>query len=49
MDQGQVLVEHGILYGELPAGGAEIIAANPELTGNEEAVLEEAAMESGVD
>ena len=49
MDQGQVLVEHGILYGELPAGGAEIIAANPELSGDEEAVLEEAAMESGVD
>jgi argininosuccinate synthase len=49
MDQGQVVVEHGILYGELPAGGAEIIAANPELTGGEEAVLEEAAMESGVD
>jgi argininosuccinate synthase len=49
MDQGQVVVEHGILYGELAAGGAEIIAANPELTGGEEAVLEEAAMESGVD
>jgi argininosuccinate synthase len=49
MDQGQVLVEHGTLYGELPAGGAEIIAANPELTGDEEAVLEDAAMESGVD
>ncbi len=49
MDQGQVVVEHGILYGELPAGGAEIIAANPELTGDEEVVLEEAAMESGVD
>ena len=49
MDQGQLLVEHGTLYGELPAGGAEIIAANPELTGDEEAVLEDAAMESGVD
>jgi argininosuccinate synthase len=49
MEQGQVVVEHGILYGELPAGGAEIIAANPALTGDEETVLEEAAMESGVD
>ena len=49
MDQGQVVVEHGILYGELPAGGAEIIAANPELTGDEEAVLEDAAMELGTD
>jgi len=49
MEQGQVVVEHGILYGELPAGGAEIIAANPELTGDEEAVLEEAAMEFGTD
>jgi argininosuccinate synthase len=49
MDQGQVVVEHGILYGELPAGGADIIAANPELSGDEEAVLEEAAMELGTD
>jgi argininosuccinate synthase len=49
MSQGQVVVEHGILYGELPAGGAEIIAANPELTGDEEAVLEDAAMEFGTD
>jgi argininosuccinate synthase len=49
MDQGQVVVEHGILYGELPAGGAEIIAANPELTGDEEAALEDAAMEFGTD
>jgi argininosuccinate synthase len=48
-DQGEVVVEHGTLYGALPAGGAEIIAANPELTGDEEAVLEEAALESGVD
>jgi len=49
MSQGQVVVEHGILYGELPAGGAEIIAANPELTGDEEAALEDAAMEFGTD
>jgi argininosuccinate synthase len=49
MDQGQVAVEHGILYGELPAGGAEIIAANPELTGDEEVALDDAAMEFGTD
>ena len=29
LDQGQVLVEHGTLFGELPAGGADRIAANP--------------------
>src|SRR4051795_371531 len=29
LDQGQVLVEHGILLGELPAGGGERITANP--------------------
>jgi argininosuccinate synthase len=49
MEQGQVVVEHGILYGELPAGGAEIIAANPALTGDEEAALDDAAMEFGTD
>ena len=49
VDQGQVLVEHGILYGELPAGGADVIAANPELTGDEEVALDEAAMELGTD
>ncbi|HYG93898.1 MAG TPA: argininosuccinate synthase, partial [Nocardioides sp.] len=49
IDQGQVAVEHGILYGEIAAGGAEQIAANPGLTGDEEAALEEAAMEFGTD
>ncbi len=29
LDQGQVLVEHGTLFGELPAGGADRITANP--------------------
>ncbi|MFL6169262.1 MAG: argininosuccinate synthase, partial [Ornithinibacter sp.] len=29
LDQGQVLVEHGILLGELPAGGGDRITANP--------------------
>lgn len=49
MDQGQVVVENGILYGELPAGGADVITANPEISGEEEALLEEAAMELGAD
>ncbi|HET6168512.1 MAG TPA: argininosuccinate synthase [Marmoricola sp.] len=49
IDQGHVVVEHGILYGELPAGGADIIAANPAVTGDEESSLEEAAMELGTD
>jgi argininosuccinate synthase len=49
LDQGQVLVEHGVLFGELPAGGAERITDNPAVTGEEEAALDEAAMEFGTD
>ena len=49
LDQGQVLVEHGTLFGELPAGGADRIAANPGIAGDEEAALESAAMEVGTD
>lgn len=49
VDQGQVVVENGILYGELPAGGADVITANPEISGEEEALLEDAAMELGAD
>ena len=37
------------LVGELPPGGAEAISANPEAAGAEESVLDQAAMESGVD
>jgi argininosuccinate synthase len=50
LDQGQVLVEHGTLFGALPAGGGEQIAANPEaeLDADEEA-LDHAAMEFGTD
>ena len=48
-EQGTVLVEHGTLFGELPAGGAERITANPGATGEEEAALDEAAMEFGSD
>jgi argininosuccinate synthase len=50
MDQGQVLVEHGILLGELPAGGFETIVANPALEGGtEDEALDAAAMEFGTD
>ncbi|MDA8044235.1 MAG: argininosuccinate synthase, partial [Actinomycetota bacterium] len=37
------------LVGELPPGGAEAIAANPEADAAEEDVLDQAAIESGVD
>jgi argininosuccinate synthase len=49
LDQGQVLVEHGTLFGALPAGGAEQIAENPSVEGDEELALENAAMEFGTD
>ncbi|RZS29754.1 argininosuccinate synthase [Herbihabitans rhizosphaerae] len=49
LDQGQVLVEHGTLFGELPMGGGERITANPALAGDEQTALDEAAMESGTD
>jgi argininosuccinate synthase len=49
LDQGQVLVEHGTLFGALPAGGAAQISANPAVAGDEEVALESAAMETGTD
>ncbi|WP_313409824.1 argininosuccinate synthase [Aeromicrobium sp.] len=49
LDQGQVLVENGTLFGELPAGGAMRIEANPSVEGDEELALEAAAMEFGTD
>jgi len=54
LDQGQVLVENGTLFGELPAGGATRIEANPSLHGTgadswEEQALDAAAMELGTD
>jgi hypothetical protein len=39
LDQGQVLVEHGTLFGELEVGGAEVIADNPAVEGDEENAL----------
>ena len=50
LDQGQVLVENGTLYGEIEPGGYARIAANPEAEGDDsEAALDHAAMESGTD
>ena len=49
VDQGQVLVEHGTLFGALPAGGADVISENPQVAGDEELALESAAMEVGTD
>jgi argininosuccinate synthase len=48
VDQGQVLIEHGTLFGALPAGGAEQIAANPGQA-DDEVALDHAALETGVD
>jgi argininosuccinate synthase len=49
LDQGQVLVEHGTLFGALPAGGAERIADKPVVVGDAEVALDSAAMEAGTD
>jgi argininosuccinate synthase len=48
-DQGQVLVEHGTLFGALPAGGGRQIAENPAAEADAELALENAAMEFGTD
>ena len=47
LDQGQVLIEHGTLFGALPAGGADEITANR--VDAEDAALDSAALEEGVD
>jgi argininosuccinate synthase len=50
LDQGQVLVEHGTLFGELPAGGGDRIASNPAAEGGTgDEALDAAAMEFGTD
>ncbi len=49
LDQGQVLVENGTLFGELPAGGATRIEDNPAARSDEEQALDAAAMEFGTD
>ncbi len=47
--QGQLLVEHGTLFGALPSGGYDRITDNPTAAGDEEEALDRAAMESGTD
>ncbi|GEP33998.1 argininosuccinate synthase [Nocardioides szechwanensis] len=49
LDQGQVLVENGTLFGELPAGGFDRITDNPSARDAEDEALDHAAMESGTD
>ena len=44
-----MLVEHGTLYGELEAGGADRIASNPAARTEDEIALDNAAMEFGTD
>jgi argininosuccinate synthase len=47
-DQGTLLVEHGTLFGELPSGGFDRIAAADEARGSDRS-LDEAALEAGTD
>ncbi len=50
--QTEILLGHSVLFGELDlpaAGGAEKIARNPALFGDDDAALTDAAMESGTD
>ncbi|KRB75768.1 argininosuccinate synthase [Nocardioides sp. Root190] len=49
LDQGQVLVENGTLFGELPPGGYDQITANPDGVPEDESILDDVAMESGTD
>ena len=50
LDQGQVLVENGTLFGEIEAGGADRISRNPAAEGrSDELALDHAAMEAGTD
>ena len=49
VEQGQLLVENGTLFGELPAGGSERITANPSPAGPDDESLDRAAMEFGTD
>jgi len=49
LDQGQVLVENGVLFGEIEAGGADRITANPAAEPDAELALDQAAMEAGTD
>jgi argininosuccinate synthase len=51
-DQGMVLVEHGTLFGELPAGGFDRIAEDRhggKVRADDHSFLDDAALESGTD
>jgi argininosuccinate synthase len=51
-EQGMVMVEHGTLFGELPAGGFDQIAAardGGQVRADDHRFLDEAALESGTD
>lgn len=49
LDQGQVLVEHGTLFGAIESGGYDKITDNPSAEAADETALDHAAMESGTD
>ena len=49
LDQGQVLVEHGTLFGAIESGGYDRITDNPSAEGSDERALDQAAMEAGTD
>ena len=49
LDQGQVLVEHGTLFGEIEPGGADLITVNPAAGETSDEALDNAAMEFGTD
>jgi argininosuccinate synthase len=50
LEQGQVLVENGTLFGRLESGGANRIASNPAAEGDAgDQALDNAAMEAGTD
>jgi argininosuccinate synthase len=49
VDQGQLLVENGTLFGELPTGGYDRITDNPAAEDAQDQALDHAAMESGTD
>jgi argininosuccinate synthase len=50
LDQGQVLVENGTLFGAIEQGGADRIASNPAAEGDEsDLALDHVAMEIGTD
>jgi argininosuccinate synthase len=49
LDEGQVLVEHGTLFGEIEPGGADRISRNPAAAETGDEALDHAAMEVGTD